>query len=85
LKTAFLAELPRLPLTWFDDSFEMPDWSSAKRGFIQTSPAFRDEAMRASERSWPVVRLEGTHLHPAFALEETAAALLDVCRYLSAI
>ncbi|MCR9239939.1 MAG: alpha/beta hydrolase [Rhodobiaceae bacterium] len=85
LKTTFLAELPRLPLAWFDDSFEMPDWSCAKRGFIQTSPAFHDEAKRAEERGWPVIRLTGTHLHPALAPKETAAALVDASRRFSMI
>ena len=85
LKAAFLAELPRLPLTWFDDSFEMSNWSCAKRAFIQTSPVFRDEARRAEDRGWPVARLKGTHLHPALAPKETATALVDLCHCLSVI
>jgi len=85
LKAAFLAELPRLPPTWFDDSFEMPNWSCAKRGFIQTSPVFRDEARHAEECGWPVIRLKGTHLHPALAPRETATALVDAYHRLSRI
>jgi pimeloyl-ACP methyl ester carboxylesterase len=83
LKATFLAELPRLPVSWFEDSFNMPNWSCAKRAFIQTSPVFRDEATRAEERGWPVIRLKGTHLHPALAPEETAAALVDAYDRLS--
>lgn len=85
LKVAILDELPRLPLAWFADSFEMPTWSCAKRGFIQTSPAFRDEAKRAEERGWPVTRLTGTHLHPALAPKDTAKALVDMHHRLSEI
>lgn len=84
-KAMFIAELPRLPLTWFDDAFEMPDWSSSARGFIQTSPVFDNEAIRAEGRGWPMICLKGTHLHPALAPTETAGALLDMCRVLSVI
>lgn len=84
-KALFLAELPRLPLSWFEDAFEMPDWSACARGYIQTSPVFEDEASRAEELGWPVARLKGTHLHPALAPAETAQALIDICRTLSAI
>lgn len=85
VKADFLAELPRLPLTWFEDSFEMPNWSCAKRAFIQTSPVFHDEAKRAEERGWPVIRLKGTHLHPALEPMETATALVDAYRRFSTI
>jgi pimeloyl-ACP methyl ester carboxylesterase len=84
-KAIFLSELPRLPLSWFDDAFEMPDWSGCARGFIQTSPVFEDEANRAEELGWHVARLKGTHLHPALAPAETAQAIIDTCRKLSVI
>ena len=84
-KVQFLAELPRLPLSWFDDAFDMPNWSACARGFVQTSPVFEDEANRAEELGWPVIRLKGTHLHPALAPGETAQAVIDICRTLSVI
>ncbi len=85
LKETFQAELPRLSLDWFEDCFDMPDWSASARGYVQTSPVFDDEAHRAWARRWPVISLNGTHLHPMIAPEETATALVEICQQLAAI
>jgi len=82
-KTLFTSELPRIPIGWFDDAFEMTDWSSVPAGYVQTSSVFSEQAATAESRQWPVRRIDGTHLHPALAPEETAAALLEVCSLLA--
>jgi pimeloyl-ACP methyl ester carboxylesterase len=85
LRNQVLGEMPRLGLDWFDDVFEMPDWSDAKRGFIRTSAWFDQEADRAEARGWPTVRLDGTHLHPTTHGVETAGAIVDCARQLGAL
>ncbi|MGD1933631.1 MAG: alpha/beta fold hydrolase [Candidatus Phaeomarinobacter sp.] len=74
-----LSDIPSLPLSWFDDAFEMPDWSGIRKGFVRTSHTFIDEARRAEADGWPVIRLKGTHLHPATKPEETAQAIIACC------
>jgi Alpha/beta hydrolase family len=76
LRDQVLSEVPRLRLDWFDDAFEMPDWSRASQGYIRTSPWFDREADRAEARGWPTIRLDGTHLHPTTHGEETARAIM---------
>jgi pimeloyl-ACP methyl ester carboxylesterase len=76
LRARVESEIPRLKLTWFDDEFAMPDWSQAKRAFIRTGKWFDQEADKAEERGWCVVRLAGTHLHPTTRPAETASAIL---------
>lgn len=81
-RTGLLADIPRLPLAWFDDDFTMPDWSHAGRAYVRTSLSFVEEARRAESDGWAVVRLKGTHIHPAAEPGETAAAILQCCRTL---
>ncbi len=85
LRATILSELPRLHVDWFDDSFDMPNWSRSTRGYIQTSPVFNDEAKRANEHGWPVITLQGTHLHPALSPKETARAIMDMCQNMAVI
>jgi len=80
LRAAFLAELPEFRLEWFDDGFDMPPWSQCKKYFVRTSSVFDDEANRAESLGWGVSRLDGTHLHPALAPDETAAELFKIAR-----
>lgn len=79
LKNKFYAEAPRIMLQWFDDAFEMSDWSGCEVAMIQTSTVFSNESKKAEERGWPVVRLQGTHLYPTTHAEETANAILQCC------
>ena len=82
-KETFIAELPTLHIDWFDDSFDMPDWSSCQRGFLQTSSVFEKEAARAKKRGWHVRSIQGTHLHPALKPDETADALIELFHIMS--
>ena len=83
LAARFEAELPQLPIDWFDDHFDMPDWSDCATGFVQTSKVYEEQADNAEAMGWPVRRIEGTHLHPMLAPVETARALVEVCELLT--
>jgi hypothetical protein len=76
LRTRFAAELPRLPLTWFDDSADVPAWDTRPCGYLQLSRLFEPEALAAVNRGWPVVHVDGTHLHAVFEPTESADAIL---------
>ncbi len=70
-------QIPAIPIAWFDDVFDMPDWSRARKVFIQTSDWFDAEAENARAAGWDVSVVKGTHLHPTFAPQETATALVE--------
>jgi hypothetical protein len=74
----FEAELPRLPLSWFDDAVDVPRWQHLPAGYVQTSARFASSSRDAQERGWAVRALAGTHLHPLLAPRETADALLEI-------
>jgi hypothetical protein len=62
-REAVLAELPRLPLSFFDARVPVPEgWASAACAYILLSDAYRHEADEAAARSWPVTELLGSHL-----------------------
>ncbi|MXO90521.1 alpha/beta hydrolase [Pontixanthobacter aquaemixtae] len=75
-KARVSADIPQLRFDWFDDSFIMPNWDHAAKGFIQLNAWFDEESKRAEKLGFPVERIEGTHLHPAVAPVETADAII---------
>ena len=77
---AFLREQPTVTLGWFDDTIDIPTWDNIPAGYIQTSGFYAAAAEDAQRRGWPVVQLEGTHLHPTLKPDETATAIADICR-----
>lgn len=80
---AFEADLPRLPSNWFGDHIAVAPWAHIPAGYIQTSSSYMAEADGAVQRGWPVLRLNGTHLHPLLAPEETAEAIIEIARRLA--
>lgn len=68
-------EAPQIPLAWFDDTFEIDDWSEIPTGYLQTSAVFDEQADMARGRNWPCLSLDGSHLHPMAFPDETANAL----------
>lgn len=78
LRVQFEADLPQLTQKWFDDIVEVPEWSERRCGYLQLSKTYEAEAAGARGRSWPVIEIDGTHLHPAIEPEQTADALLEV-------
>jgi hypothetical protein len=80
-RESFAGGLPRLRRDWFDDSIVLKSWSHVPAGYIRTSELLEADAASAGQRGWPVIRLQGTHLHPLLRPEETADAILSiVCR-----
>jgi hypothetical protein len=75
--------LPRLSVDWFDDAIELDNWDHVPAGFIQCSPIYDHATLEARRRGWPVVRLEGTHLHPTLEPAETMHAILSMSRQLN--
>ena len=76
----FENELPTMRVGWFDDTIELASWSHVPAGFIQTSKIYDHAALEAERRGWPVMKLQGTHLHPTLCPAETAAAILAMSR-----
>jgi hypothetical protein len=62
-REAVLAELPRLPLSYFRARVPMPHgWASAAGAYVLLSEAYRHDADQAASRGWPVIQLPGSHL-----------------------
>ena len=79
---SFEKDQPRVPVSWFDDTIDLAPWAHHRAGYIRTS-GFCDHAAEAAEaRSWPLRRLQGTHLHPTLQPNETAAAIAAIARVL---
>ena len=74
----FEAELPRMHVSWFDDTINLASWDHVRTGFIQTSPLYDHAFAEAERRGWPTSRLQGTHLHPTLHPAETANAILSM-------
>jgi hypothetical protein len=64
------------------DAVETPAWSALRAGYIQLSARFARTAADARTRGWPVVAIQGTHLHPLLAPVETADAIAAVVKQL---
>jgi hypothetical protein len=84
LRAQFEADLPRLTKSWFVDAIDVPEWQTRRCGYLRLSNGYEPEALAARRRGWPVVDVDGSHLHTATAPEETAAALLALIETLDA-
>jgi hypothetical protein len=77
-RAAVLAELPEVPLSYFDDRVPMPGgWSSTDGAYILLTEPYRSDAEEAASRGWPVIELPGAHLDIVTRPAEVADALLD--------
>jgi hypothetical protein len=62
-RTAIEAELPAVPLSFYEARITVPpDWCETNAAYVLLSPAYRDDALTASGRGWPVVEQLGGHL-----------------------
>jgi hypothetical protein len=77
---AFKRDQPRMAPDWFRDEIDLSPWDHVAAGYVQLCRLFDRSAEDAEKRGWPVARLKGTHLHPAVEPQETAEAILRVCR-----
>ncbi|MDQ4069189.1 MAG: alpha/beta hydrolase [Actinomycetota bacterium] len=62
-REAVVAELPRLPLSYFQARVPMPEgWAIAPCTYVLLSEAYRHDANQAATRGWTVIELLGSHL-----------------------
>jgi hypothetical protein len=80
-RAAVVAELPRVPLSYFDGPVPMPTgWSKVGCAYILLSEAYRSDAAEAAARDWPVIELPGGHLDIVMRPGEIADALVEMAR-----
>lgn len=74
-RAALAAELPRLPLSFYDHDVALPrEWVPSV--FVSLEGAYDEELREARRRGWPTTELGLSHLAPATAPEPVADALL---------
>jgi hypothetical protein len=77
LRQAIVAEVPQLPLSYFQHPVPMPaDWARQRCAYLLLSEAYRPDADEARSRGWPTVELTGAHLDIATRPTEITEALL---------
>ncbi len=76
-RDAVVADLPRIPVSYFDARVPVPDgWSTATNGaYILLSDAYRPDAREAASLGWPVIELLGAHLDLVTRAEDVARVL----------
>ena len=86
-RMALEAELPRLPLAYFERPVPVPDgWSvGVGCGYLLFGPPYDREAAEARDRGWPVRELPGQHLHQLVDPAGTADHLIAMARDLSVL
>jgi len=63
LRSAVVAEMPRLPLSYFEGVIPVPSgWMRTSCRYVLLSEAYREEAAEATLRGWQVCELLGSHL-----------------------
>lgn len=78
-RRAAVADIPRLPLAYFDHVAEAPDgWADAFCSYLLFSDAYGSVADDAAARGWPVQRLAGTHLELVTAPDQVAESILSL-------
>jgi hypothetical protein len=57
------AEMPEIPLAFFEAPFDVPEgWCQARGSFLLLSERYRDDAERARSLRWPTIERLGGHL-----------------------
>lgn len=84
-RAAVEAELPRLPLSYFERPVPVPDgWSaSVGCGYLVFGPPYDAEAAEARDRGWLVRQLPGQHLHQLVDPAGTAGHLVAMAQALA--
>ncbi|THV37068.1 alpha/beta hydrolase [Glycomyces buryatensis] len=75
----FISELPRLPLSYFEEAApDPPRWPAGWCGYLQLSEAYDVEAAEAARSGWSVDRLDGDHLSIATRPGDLAECLARI-------
>ena len=63
LRSAVVAEMPKLPLSYFEGVIPVPSgWTGTSCRYVLLSEAYREEATEATSRGWQVCERLGAHL-----------------------
>ena len=80
IRAVVLAELPALPLSFFEDRVPVPaGWTASRCGYVLLSEVYIEQAAKAEASGWPVVRLAGGHLDIVTRPEAVTEAIVSVC------
>jgi len=82
LRERFVADLPRLPLTYFHEPSPPASWDGPS-GYILLSEAYENDAAQARRRGWPVLERRSHHLSMLTDPAAAAAAILELLGVLS--
>ncbi|MBO0824338.1 MAG: alpha/beta hydrolase [Actinobacteria bacterium] len=78
-RAAITAELPRVPLAYFEARVPVPTgWAAACCGYVLLSEAYATAADAAEARGWPVLRRQGGHLDLVTIPDVIAADIVSV-------
>jgi hypothetical protein len=80
LRSTLAAEMPRLPVSYFEASVPMSHgWDRVPCGYVLLSETYRQSAAEARDRGWPVVEIpQGNHLTLATDPVTVAGALIGL-------
>jgi hypothetical protein len=79
LRDTITAELPQLPLSYFEQTIPMPyGWARRPCAYVLLTEPYRHDAEQARARSWPTIEMSGAHLDIVTRPREITDALLQV-------
>ena len=74
-----VTEIPRVPRSFYDEPVPLPDnWWSRPTAYLQLSPAYDDDRMRAERWAWPTYRQIGHHLDLVSHPDAIASIVVDL-------
>jgi hypothetical protein len=80
-RAAVSAEVPRLPIGYFEEQIPVPPgWDAKPCGYLRFSEAYGAEAEEAARRGWSVDHLPGRHLHQLVDPDAVAERIVAMTR-----
>jgi hypothetical protein len=77
------AELPQLPLRYFEDPIPVPtDWDRIPVAYIRFSVAYEAAEKEAAERGYVTETIPGKHLHAVVEPKTVANRLVEIAKRL---
>lgn len=85
-RAAVEADCPRVPLAYVDSSITAPPgWTDGPTAYLAYGDTYAAEVAAAASYGWPVVRLEGGHLHHLVDPDAVAAEVVRLLDGLGAV
>jgi pimeloyl-ACP methyl ester carboxylesterase len=73
------AEMPEVPLAYFESPFDVPEgWCRTRGSFLLLSEQYRDDARRARSLGWPTIDRLGGHLAIANEPDGVAGMIVEL-------